>query len=118
MIEDKKKKCAKENEELGLKLERSKFELKDGDLLRCIGNFSILGSSLENGNVCKELLGSLIGKSDSDTTPLDVDLTLVEAKENMYASIDGTPTGWGFGNLFVVLKDDYTVTRDKDGNIL
>lgn len=118
MINGIKNKSQNENSEFGKYLEKNIFQLNDNDLLRCIGLFNILGSSFENGNVCKELLGSLIGKSDSDTTPLDIDLTLAKKEENIYSSIDGTPTGWGFGNIFIVLKDDVTITRDKDGNIL
>lgn len=118
MIDDIQKNVQNENSTFGKFLENNTFELKDNDLLRCIGMLNILGSSLENGNVCKELLGSLIGKSDSDTTPLDVDLTLVKKEKNIYSSINGTPTGWGFGNLFVILKDNVTITRDKDGNLL
>ena len=118
MIDDIQEKVQKENSEFGKYLEKNTFVLNDNDLLRCVGLFNILGSSFENGNVCKELLGALIGKSDSDTTPLDVDLTLAKKEENIYSSIDGTPTGWGFGNIFIVLKDDVTITRDKDGNIL
>lgn len=118
MIDDVQRKTMKDNSEFGKYLENNIFELNDNDLLRGVGLFNILGSSFENGNVCKELLGALIGKSDSDTTPLDVDLTLVKKQENIYSSIDGTPTGWNFGNVFVVLKDDVTITRDKDGNLL
>lgn len=118
MINDIKNKSQNENSEFGKYLEKNIFELNDNDLLRCVGLFNVLGSSFENGNVCKELLGSLIGKSDSDTTPLDVDLTLIKKKENIYSEIDGTPTGWGFGNIFIVLKDSLTITRDEDGNVL
>ena len=106
-----------ENEYLGSYLERHNFELRDNDLLRCIGKFDNLGSSLENGNVCKELLGSFIGKSDSDTTPMDVDFSLIKSSDSIYNCIDGTPTGWNFGNVFLILKD-YYITRDKDGNLL
>ncbi len=106
-----------ENEYLGSYLENHNFELHDDDLLRCIGKFDNLGSSLENGNVCKELLGSFIGKSDSDTTPMDVDFSLIKSSASIYNCIDGTPTGWNFGNIFLILKD-YYVTRDKNGNLL
>ncbi|MBQ9319111.1 MAG: hypothetical protein IJR82_05720 [Bacilli bacterium] len=118
MIEDKKNKVDMENIEYGRYLDQHPFELEDNDLLRCIGNYSVLGSSLENGNFCKELLGTFIGKSDTDTTPLDVDFTLIEKKDTLYSCIDKTPTGWGFGNLFVVLKRDVNITRDRYGNIL
>ncbi|MBO5183551.1 MAG: hypothetical protein J6B64_04030 [Bacilli bacterium] len=118
MINDIQNKAQEENKVFEKQLEKKVYKLDDGNLLRCIGYFNILGSSLENGNVCKELLGSFIGKSESDTTPLDVDFTLIKGEDNLYSSIDGTPTGWGFGNIFIILKDNITVTRDKDGNIL
>lgn len=118
MINDIRMKSSKENIKLSKYLEKNKFELNDNDLIRGIGYYNILGNSLENGNVCKELLGSIIGKSDSDTTPLDVDITLAKKEKTLYDSINNTPTGWGFGNVFVVLKNDVVITRDKDGNIL
>lgn len=118
MINDIRIKSFKDNIRFSKYLEKNKYELNDNDLIRGVGYYNIIGSSLENGNVCKELLGALIGKSDSDTTPLDVDITLVKKEKTLYDSIDNTPTGWGFGNIFVVLKNDVVITRDKDGNIL
>ena len=97
-----------------------KFKFQEGDFVRCIGNYDIFGSTLAAGNVCKEHLGSFTGTIDHDTTPLDVDLSLITETRDIFHAIDGTPTGWGFGNIFVVFKKDnpnLNVTRDQDGNL-
>ena len=98
-----------------------KLVLEPGDFVRAIGNIDCVESSLNNGNVCKEFLGTFLGKSDSDTTPLDVDLTLItEENTDIYHNIKGTPTGFGFGNVYVILKKDnpnLNITRDKEGNL-
>ncbi len=98
-----------------------KLVLEPGDFIRGIGNIDCVESSLNNGNVCKEFLGTFLGKSDSDTTPLDVDLTLITPKNtDIYHNIENTPTGFGFGNIYVILKKDnpnLNITRDKEGNL-
>ena len=98
-----------------------KLVLEPGDFIRGIGNIDCVESSLNNGNVCKEFLGTFLGKSDSDTTPLDVDLTLITPKNtDIYHNIVNTPTGFGFGNIYVILKKDnpnLNITRDKEGNL-
>lgn len=101
-------------------LEEQKFQFEVGDFIRCIGNYQSLGGSLEYGNFSKEFLTPLAGKTvDSDSTPLDVDLTLITQEKDIYHSVEGTPTGFGFGNIYMILKKDNPVlqrTRDKDGN--
>ena len=98
-----------------------KLVLEPGDFVRGIGNIDCVESSLNNGNVCKEFLGTFLGESDSDTTPLDVDLTLItEENTDIYHNIKGTPTGFGFGNVYVILKKgnpNLNITRDKEGNL-
>jgi hypothetical protein len=103
------------------------LKLEPGDYLRGIGSYNILGSTLNGGNVCKEQLGSIAGTSESDTTPLDVDITLLsdtkrngEPRETIYDFIQDTPTGFGFGNIYVIIKKDnpnLNVTRDKYGKL-
>ena len=100
--------------------ENGAFKFEEGDILRCIGNLDVLSGSLNTGNFSKEHLGVFLGSSDSDTTPLDVDLTYIKDAENIYRSIEGTPTGFGFGNVFIIIKKDnpnFYTTRDKDGNL-
>jgi hypothetical protein len=116
----------KEKEEISRKraneLEKGKkLILEPGDFIRAIGYIDCVESSLNNGNVCKEFLGTFLGKSDSDTTPLDIDFTLITKKNtDIYHNIEGSPTGFGFGNVYVILKKDnpnLNITRDKDGNL-
>ena len=94
------------------------FKIEEGDFVRGIGYYDTLGSSLNTGNYCKEQLGVFNGTSKSDTTPLDVDLTLVTKTDSLYHAIEGTPTGFGFGNVYVIIKKDnpnISISRDKDG---
>ena len=105
-------------------IKRQTFSFEDGDLLRCIGNIDALEASLDIGNVCKEFLGPLKGTSDSDMTPLDIDFSLINTangmKKTIYSCISGTPTGFGFGNIYLVTdknNPNIRITRDSNGNI-
>ena len=114
----------KEAHERGIKLsqqlENKTFEFEDGDFLRCIGNYQAFAGSIENGNFSKEFLTVFREINDSDTTPLDIDFSWIRKKESLYHSIEGTPTGFGFGNVYLIIKKDnpnLNITRDKDGNL-
>ena len=105
-------------------IKRQTFSFEDGDLLRCIGNIDAFEASLDIGNVCKEFLGPLKGTSDSDVTPLDIDFSLINTangmKRTIYSCISGTPTGFGFGNIYLVTdknNPNIRITRDNNGNI-
>ena len=105
-------------------IKRQIFSFEDGDLLRCIGNIDVLEASLDIGNVCKEFLGPFKGTSDSDMTPLDIDFSLINTangmKKTIYSCISGTPTGFGFGNIYLVTdknNPNIRITRDNNGNI-
>ena len=105
-------------------IKRQTFSFEDGDFLRCIGNIDAFEASLDIGNVCKEFLGPLKGTSDSDATPLDIDFSLINTangmKRTIYSCISGTPTGFGFGNIYLVTdknNPNIRITRDNNGNI-
>ncbi|MBQ9318518.1 MAG: hypothetical protein IJR82_02680 [Bacilli bacterium] len=105
---------------LGEYLENHPFQFQDGDFIRCIGGYREFSGSLDMGNFCKEFLTVINNTSKSDTTPLDIDLSQIINKGTIYKSIEGTPTGFGFGNVFfITLKDNpyINVTRDKEGNL-
>ncbi len=105
------------NKERAEELKTKKFQLEEGDFLRSIGDFKVLGSSLNTGNYSKEYLATFTNRSESDTTPLDVDFTRIKENKNIYDAIKGTPTGFGFGNVYVVLRKDnpnLVITREKD----
>ena len=115
----------KEADERGRKyaeeLENHPFEFEEGDFVRGMGDFQSLSGSLSMGNVCKEQLITIKQTSDSDSTPLDIDITLVNNKpSDIYHAVSGTPTDFGFGNVYQIIKKDnpnYVITRDKDGNL-
>ena len=105
-------------------IKRQIFSFEDGDLLRCIGNIDTLEASLDFGNVCKEFLGPLQGTSTSDQTPLDIDFSLIDTKNGMkktiYDCIRNTPTGFVFGNIYLVTdksNPNIRITRDNNDNI-
>ena len=105
-------------------IKRQTFSFEDGDLLRCIGNIDTLEASLDFGNVCKEFLGPLQGTSTSDQTPLDIDFSLIDTKNGMkkkiYDCIRNTPTGFAFGNIYLVTdksNPNIRITRDNNDNI-
>ena len=104
-------------------IKRQIFSFEDGDLLRCIGNIDTLEASLDFGNVCKEFLGPLQGTSTSDQTPLDIDFSLIDTKNGMkkiYDCIRNTPTGFAFGNIYLVTdksNPNIRITRDNNDNI-
>ena len=96
-------------------------KLRKGDFVRTIGEIDALGSSLDNGSVCRELLISFKGTSDSDATPLDIDLSLItEDNKSIYSNIAGTPTSFDYGNIYIILQGDnpnIDITRDEKGNL-
>lgn len=113
----------KQAEEKGRKnaqtLKKHPFQFEVGDLVRGIGSYNILGSTLQHGNVSKEFLTTFIKQRyTSDSTPLDVDLTYITEQKDIYHTISGTPTGFGFGNIYIILKHNnpnINITRDEEG---
>ena len=102
---------------LGEFLEFHKFEFQDGDFLRCIGKVEAFSGSMDIGNYSKEYLTTIRNESYTDTTPLDIDFTRVINKGTIYHSIQGTPTGFGFGNIYLIMKKDnpnINITRDEN----
>ena len=102
-------------------LQQQPFCFEVGDFVRGIGDYSILGSSFQHGNVSKEFLTTFVGKkTKSDTTPFDIDLSYVDKEGDIFHTVADSPTGFGFGNVFIILKHDnpnINITRDKDGNL-
>lgn len=102
-------------------LQQQPFCFEVGDFVRGIGDYDILGSTLQHGNVSKEFLTTFVGKkTKSDLTPFDIDLSYVDKEGDIFHTVSDSPTGFGFGNVFIILKHDnpnINITRDKDGNL-
>lgn len=104
------------------KIKDKTFKLEVGDFIRCIGSIDNL-NCLNSGNLCKELLGTFIGTSDSDTTPLDTDWSRILEEDignNINDTISGTPTGFGFGDIYYVIKNNnpnIIISRDVKNNL-
>lgn len=94
------------NIKFGEYLETHEFEFEDGDFVRCIGDVEAFSGSMDIGNYSKEYLTTIRRESYSDTTPLDIDFTRVINNHTIYHSIQGTPTGFGFGNIYLIMKKD------------
>jgi len=79
------------------------LELKSGDFLKGV-NANFIGNILQNGSVAKEFLGE---SSDSDSTPLDTDISLVtpEDAEGGLANVIKSSLANGYGEIMFALKD-------------
>ena len=102
-------------------LENSSLQLEQGDLIRGIGNIYSIESILMDGNVCKEFLGTLVGSSVSDSTPLDIDLSLItEDGKTVGENINNSVTNYSYGNIYLVIKKDnpeINLTRNSDDSL-
>ena len=97
------------------------FKLESGDLIKSLG-VEYLGSSLQNGFLCKEFLN---GQTGSDTTPLDSDLNVLPEglSGNISEGVDKKNAIAAYGNMscMVVMKGDANsgrsrfVTESEDG---
>ena len=115
----------KDKEKVSIKrskeLENSSLQLEKGDLIRGIGNIYSVESILTDGNVCKEFLGTFVGSSVSDSTPLDIDLSLImDDGKTVKENIDNSITGSSYGNIYIAIKKDnpgLNLTRNSDGSL-
>jgi hypothetical protein len=94
------------------------IRLQEGDLLKGVES-RFLGSFLQNGNVCKELLGYA---AEVDSTPLDTDLERLDAKSaalGVAAAYKGSLAN-GYGDMALVLRPDekrfLRTTADQPAN--
>lgn len=91
-----------------------KFIIENGDLVKGISS-EFFGKILQTGSVSKEYLGDC---ADSDSTPLDTDLSMIiDASDNIKDTIKDSAAN-GYGDMWFVLKKDdrFAVTRDHNGN--
>ena len=90
--------------------------LSQGDFIKGIGNITYLRNILQNGSVSKEYLGSNI---DSDSTPLDTDISMIISSEGRIRDKIESTNANGYGPIFLVLKnnDRFSITRTKDGDL-
>lgn len=94
------------NIKLGEYLESHNFEFEDGDFVRGIGYIDAFSGSMDIGNYSKEYLTTIKNSSNTDTTGLDIDFTRIINNGTIYHSLRGTPTGFGFGNIYLIMKKD------------
>ena len=90
-----------------------KLEIRKGDLIKGIVDIRYLGSILQNGSVAKEYLGSA---ADSDATPLDTDVSMIERDGDKLSVQMGNAAANSYGPIFLILKNDdrFCTTRDGD----
>ena len=102
-------------EQRNIEAANSDMTLEKGDLVKGIGDITHLGDILQNGSVAKEYLGS---DADSDLTPLDTDLSIVDSDgKTVHDAILGA-SAYSYGPIFFVLKNDsrFDTTRDIKGS--
>ena len=89
------------------------FRLESGDIIKSIG-IRYLGSSLQNGCLCKELLD---GAEASDNTPLDTDVNILPPglSGNISEGVDEKNAGAAYHKIFcmVVMKGDVNSGRSR-----
>lgn len=91
------------------------FTLEKGDFVKGLNSIQYMESILQNGSVCKEFLGPA---SDSDSTPLDTDLTRVEEQKETFQKTYDTRIQ-GYGDISAVLKcdDRFVITKTSRDSI-
>ena len=91
--------------------------LQKGDLLKGLGENGIffLADILHNGSVSKEYLGA---NADSDLTPLDTDLSIIENETGDNRKRMAETEAKGYGPIYFVLKNDdrFSITRTREGD--
>ena len=105
------------NIKLGEYLENQPFIFKDGDFVRCIGDFNAFAGSSEYGNYSNEHLTMITNTFSSDDTRFDIDFSQVKGLGSIYNLIDKTFAKIAKGNIyFIVKKDNQSFNRSKDEN--
>ncbi len=98
-----------------LRTEGQTLGINEGDLLKAV-NHKYIGNILQNGSVAKEFLGA---NSDSDSTPLDTDVSIVlpeDLKEGNAGAIRNSHANDStYGSLLFVLKDHGRFQRTEEG---
>ena len=113
MIEEITKQADKTNRET---VEKGDFSVKEGDLVKGIGNTQYFPQMLQNGIVARDYLGE---NAAYDATPLDTDVELIQYDEKMLTApnyTSGNVDGKALGKIILVMKNDgrYVKTRDKE----
>ena len=90
---------------------RKGVTLEKGDFVKGLVDIRYLRSSLQNGCVSKEFLGS---SASSDKTPLDTDLSVITTDGTIKQQISSSNAG-NYGPVWVVLKNDDRFVMTRDG---
>lgn len=90
----------------------SDMVIETGDFIKGINDIKYLKNILQNGSVSKEYLGS---SADSDSTPLDTDVSMITSDGTNDEKINRTEAS-EYGNIWLVLKNDdrFITTRNSD----
>ncbi len=94
------------------KASNSEMVLEKGDFIKGIGDITYLRNILQNGSVSKEYLGA---NADSDATPLDTDVSMIESDGSIKDKIDSTAAR-GYGPIWFVLKNDDRFITTRTGS--
>ena len=88
------------------------ISLEKGDFIKGIGDITYLRNILQNGSVARDYLGSA---ADSDSTPLDTDLSMVMSSDGSISEKRSHLAAREFGPIWFVLKNDdrFQITRNN-----
>lgn len=91
----------------------SEMILEQGDFIKGIGDITYLRNILQNGSVSKEYLGS---SADSDSTPLDTDVSMVTELDGTIKDKFSKTAANGYGPIWFVLKNDDRFITTRTGS--
>ena len=90
----------------------SSMVINVGDLVKGVGDITYLRNILQNGSVSKEYLNANV---DSDSTPLDTDLSMVLEDGTIEEQFSNLAAN-GYGPIWFVLKNDNRFINTRNHN--
>lgn len=100
----------KEKEKINIEVgKKGIVSIKKGDLLKGLVNINYVESTLQNGVLCKEFLGS---SASSDATPMDTDCSLIVDDVNSIKDVfKHMYLATSYGPIWIVVKNDERINN-------
>ena len=94
------------------------FDVDIGDFAKGIANTEYFPQMLQNGIVAKDYLGE---NSQSDCTPLDMDVELIKDKNTILTAKDYSSAnveGRALGTIILIIKNNGDFIKTREGNLV